>query len=148
MFSIENLKQSISQELSNLFEELDKKYCVFLSSQEVRSQWEPAENQRCTLFIDKAFDSLQDAQQFVNDFFDRNIDKDFIKKAKQQFVEYLEYKNAGVFLTSKGKYTFYYLSINTLGRYIGGFNPYYNEDESIDPSPSIENFLSEIDLVP
>lgn len=146
MFSIKNLNQSISKELSNLFADLDKRYCVFVSSEDRHSQWEPSENHRCALFVDKAFDSLQDAQQFVNDFFDRNIDKDFIKKAKQEFVNYAEYKNAGVLLTSKKDTTFYYLSVSTVGRYIGGFNPYYNEDE--DENPTIEQLLSEINLIP
>lgn len=147
MFSIENLQADITQGLGNLFSDLSQFYCIFLTSEERYSEYEDAENKRCVLLHNKPFSSVQDAKQFANAFFDKNINESFVKKCKGLIATWDNDKFGGFILTiSKYRKTVYGFNIGTIADYIRAKT--FADYSSVDETPTIEQLLSEINLIP
>lgn len=146
MFSIENLKGGIAQELDKLFSDLSQVCCIFLTAEERYSDYEDAENKRCVLLHNKPFDSVQDAKEFANAFFDKNIDKDFIKKAKELIIDWGNNDFGGFVLTIlKARNAVYGFEIGTIADYIR--EKTFADYSVVGENPTIEQLLSEINLI-
>lgn len=146
MFSIENLKGGITQELDKLFSDLSQVYCIYITAEERYSEYADADNKRCVLLHNKPFGSVQDAKQFANAFFDKNIDKDFIKKAKELIIDWDNNEVGGFVLTIlEARKAVYGFDIGTIADYIR--EKTFADYSVVSEMPTIEQLLSEINLI-